>query len=105
MCYNKLLNSLHSSANVGRYQFVKPGKVSEELPVPVHIKKPPYYYAYQPPCDTFGKGEPQKASTIQTMRKTCKLAATILNKCPEIIKVRGAAHCIYSRVHIFEAII
>lgn len=64
-----------------------PGIVSEELSVPAHIDKPTYYYAFEEPSDTFTNPELVGINSIAIMRDTCRLAATILDKCQDVLKV------------------
>lgn len=69
---------------------MKPGNVSPELFVPDHIVKPDYYHKFKPPGSTESSSSPEikTAEDIEQMRETCKLAASILKSCQNIIKVR-----------------
>lgn len=66
----------------------RPGEVSPECKVPDYISKPHYYYEKNSPSSTEGIVEIKSADQIAMMRKSCTLAANILKKCEEIIKVR-----------------
>lgn len=55
--------------------------------MPDHIPKPAYYFDYIPPTDTFGNAMIQRQEIIARMRDTCRLAATILDKCPQVLQV------------------
>lgn len=66
------------------------GKVStERFTVPDHIDKPCYYETQKKPQDpSFGLSiEIKNDEQIQRMRESCKLAANILKKCGQEIKV------------------
>lgn len=81
---------LYFSRDKGDYEIVQPGTVSPELPVPKHINKPKYYHEYQTPdLLTSRKPEIKLAHKISAMRESCRLAANILEKCSEILKVRS----------------
>lgn len=56
-------------------------------PLPNRIKKPAYYISSDDVHPICGKAEIQKPSVIAAMRKTCRLAADILRKCPQILQV------------------
>lgn len=69
-----------------------PGKVSDKRwTVPDHITKPPYYETLNKPSITTGSIEIKNAEEISAMRGSCKLAANILKKCSEIVKVNCCA--------------
>jgi len=69
-----------------RYETVIPHRLSPELPVPEHINKPNYYFEYFPPTSSYGEAMVQRQDVIDRMRNTCRLAATILDKCPQVLK-------------------
>lgn len=75
--------------NLGRCELVREaGKVSKERwTVPDHIVKPPYYETLNKPSLTSGKIEIKSDEQIAGMRESCRLAANILKKCGELIKV------------------
>ena len=70
----------------GNYNIVKPGKVSEELTVPINIEKPPYFENHKPP-DPPSLIEIKTNEQIQNMRNSCTLAKTILNSIGKQIQV------------------
>lgn len=76
--------------SLGICNLVTPGNVSPELLVPDHISKPDYYYEYRPPGSTESSTAPEikTSQDIEQMRETCKLAASILKSCHNIIQVR-----------------
>lgn len=67
---------------------VRPGNVSSMRYVPDDIEKPPYCYVDDVP-DLFKsyKNEIKLSKAIAAMRDSCRLAANILDKCGEILKV------------------
>jgi methionyl aminopeptidase len=66
----------------------KLGKFNEDrYKVPDHINKPHYYFKLNKPSYTIGKIEIKNETQIEGMRKSCKLAANILKKCSEVVKV------------------
>lgn len=81
------------SPDEGNYEVIKPRFVSVERDVPDHIKKPKYYYQYQPP-DIFSSetAEIKGERKINKMRDSCRLAANILEKCSKLIQVCGLSH-------------
>lgn len=82
------LKIIHFSRDTGTYQIVRPGKVTDEQPVPAHIKKPTYYYHYEAPQTTDGNVDIKGEREIVKMRKSCQLAANILKSCSNIVQVR-----------------
>lgn len=62
--------------------------MTPERYVPDDIKKPPYFYENDTP-DMYSstKAEIKMMATIEAMRKSCRLAANILEKCSTILKV------------------
>lgn len=65
------------------------GKVlKNRYEVPDHIRKPHYYSVPNKPSNTTGKVEIKNEEQIEGMRRSCKLAANILKKCNEVVKVR-----------------
>lgn len=84
----KIIYILYFCRDKGKYEFVEPGTVSPELIVPEHIHKPKYYFQYQTPdLLTSTKAEIKLSHKISAMRESCRLAANILEKCSEILKV------------------
>lgn len=82
-------NSTFNSSDTGIYHIVRPGNVTPERLVPEHIDKPIYYFdQYPPDLFTSGKPEIKLPSAINAMRESCKLAANILHRCGQILKVR-----------------
>ena len=64
------------------------GKVSNDsYSVPDQIHKPPYYYVLNKQASTVGKIEIKNEKQIEGMRKSCRLAARILNMCQDVVKV------------------
>lgn len=62
------------------------GNVSPELHVPEHILKPNYYEEHviqKPTCNNI---EIKNSEQIIKIRKSCKLAAKILQSCKKIVK-------------------
>lgn len=90
---------LYNKYNLGTCQPIfDVGKVSEDrFTVPDHIDKPPYYVTQQRPPDE-KEIEIKNAEQIQRMRESCKLAANILKKCGQEIKVRQIQN--YHLLHI-----
>lgn len=67
---------------------VRPGNVSSMRYVPDSIERPPYCFEEDIP-DLFKsyKNEIKMSKAIAAMRDSCRLAANILDKCGEILKV------------------
>lgn len=64
------------------------GKViKNRYEVPEHIKKPHYYFFPNKASSTIGKIEIKNEKQIEGMRKSCKLAANILQMCTDVVKV------------------
>lgn len=64
------------------------GVVSQErYTVPEHIDKPPYYETLNKPSLTSGSIEIKNDEEISKMRASCRMAANILKKCGEMLKV------------------
>lgn len=64
------------------------GKVTENrYEVPEHINKPYYYFKPNKPSSTIGKIEIKNEQQIEGMRRSCKLAANILQICNDVVKV------------------
>lgn len=79
---------LFNSTDTGNYEIVRPGRVSRERPVPDHIEKPSYFqFVEEPDLFTSARPEIKMLSGVEAMRKSCRLAANILDKCSEILKV------------------
>jgi hypothetical protein len=55
--------------------------------VPHHIAKPSYYSKNELLHPMYGTADIQTPSVIKAMRTTSRLAANILDKCSEIVKV------------------
>lgn len=69
-------------------QITELGKVStERWTVPDQISKPTYYETLNKPSHTVGSIEIKSDEQISGMRKSCKLAANILKKCGDNLKV------------------
>lgn len=78
------------SYNVGKCNNLirKVGKVSpDRYTVPDLIDKPSYYENASRPIQSIETIEIKNEEQIQGMRKACKLAANILKKCSDIVKV------------------
>lgn len=76
------------TADTGKYEIVSPANVSAERPVPEHINKPEYYFQYIPPdIHAISKPEIKLEPQINAVRRSCELAATILDKVSRIVKV------------------
>lgn len=75
--------------NFGKCEHVTElGNVSKDRwTVPDHIVKPPYYETLNKPSLTTGTIEIKNEEQISFMRESCKLAANILKKCGDIVKV------------------
>lgn len=71
-----------------RWETVSPGNVSEMLQIPENLDVPEYFPDLLPIADRFGEPVIKSSDLIERMRKTCCLAATILDKCPEVLKVQ-----------------
>lgn len=67
---------------------VRPGNVSPIRKVPEHIVEPSYTHVVDVP-DLFKsyKNEIKLPNAIAAMRESCRLAANILDKCEQILKV------------------
>lgn len=78
------------SEDTGNYQIVRPGKMSPELSVPDYIQKPSYFYKYEPPNETEGLIEIKRDNQANAVRDSCVIAATILEKCANILAVIAA---------------
>ncbi|XP_018570426.1 methionine aminopeptidase 1D, mitochondrial isoform X2 [Anoplophora glabripennis] len=72
--------------SLGKYVIVKPGKVSPRKFVPDHIPKPSYYLTGEP-TENIEHPDIKNEQQIQRMRASCRLAANILKKIGENIKV------------------
>lgn len=88
--YQQFRNIFFKRHNLGSCDVIREaGKVSKERwTVPDHIAKPPYYETLNSPSRTDGTIEIKDDEQIAGMRKSCKLAANILKKCGDIVKVR-----------------
>lgn len=77
-----------NSTDTGVYKVVRPGNVSPLRDVPDGIEKPSYTYTQDVP-DLFQsqKNEIKLAHAINAMRESCRLAANILDKCGQMLKV------------------
>lgn len=65
------------------------GKVSKDsYSVPDHIQKPPYFYVLNKQASTVGNIEIKNEKQIAGMRRSCGLAASILNMCEDVVKVK-----------------
>lgn len=82
---------------------MRPGRVSQEHPVPDDIEKPSYYYRNEHMMSTQGEGEVKRLVQINGVRRSSELAAYILQKCSEIVDVGVTTEEIDKFVH-FEAI-
>jgi len=56
------------------------------LPVPSRIAKPSYCTREEAPNSTAGDAEIHQAPVIAAMRKTCRIAANVLNKCEQLLQ-------------------
>lgn len=75
--------------DTGKYQIVSPGKVSRSQPIPMYIDKPPYFYQYIAPENfIMSKPEIKLNNAVEGVRKSSQIAANILEKCEQILKVR-----------------
>ncbi|CAH1970785.1 unnamed protein product [Acanthoscelides obtectus] len=72
--------------NFGKYNIVKPGKVSTQMTVPDHIPKPSYYLTGEP-TELISCEEIKNTEQISKMRDSCQLAARILNEVEGYIQV------------------
>lgn len=90
--YQQARNFFFKKYNLGKCELVRElGKVSKERwNVPDHIAKPPYYETLNRPSKTDGRIEIKSDEDIARMRRSCKLAANILKKCADIVKVNAA---------------
>lgn len=79
-----------SSTDTGNYDIVQPGNVSPERYVPELIQKPAYFYEVDVlDMYTSTKAEIKLKNSVDAMRRSCKLAANILDKCSTILKVKN----------------
>lgn len=87
--YQQIRNIFFKKHDLGNCkQISEVGKVSSDRwIVPDHIIKPPYYETPNKPSGTYGPIEIKNAEQIAGMRESCKLAANILKKCGQILKV------------------
>lgn len=90
LCKKIWKKKINFSTDTGNYKIVRPGNVSPERYVPDNIQKPPYFYEHDTP-DMYSstKAEIKMPDTIAAMRKSCRLAANILEKCSTILKVEN----------------
>ncbi|KAF7284375.1 hypothetical protein GWI33_022162 [Rhynchophorus ferrugineus] len=87
-----------SQPNFGRYAIVNPGKVSPQKCVPENIVKPIYYKTGEP-VDSINFPEIKTNSQIEHMRRSCNIAAKILEKVGKTIKVGQTTDQIDCLVH------
>ena len=88
--YKQIRNIFFKKHNRGSCKNIitEPGNVSKERwTVPDNIEKPPYYETLNRPSETSGSIEIKTDEQITGMRKSCKLAANILKRCGDILKV------------------
>lgn len=88
--YQQIRNIFFRKHNRGATKNIitEPGNVSKERwIVPDNIDKPPYYETLNRPSITNGKIEIKTNEQIKGMRESCKLAANILRRCGNILKV------------------
>lgn len=88
--YQQIRNIFFKKHNRGTCKNIitEPANVSKERwTVPDEIDKPPYYETLNRPSSTSGSIEIKTDEQIAGMRKSCKLAANILKKCADILKV------------------
>lgn len=65
------------------------GNVTSNYKIPDHIIKPHYFYELNKPASFEGEHiEIKNEEEIAKMRTSCKIAAKILNKCQDIVKVQ-----------------
>jgi len=76
-------NSIRTFINV----IYEAGEVISSYVVPDHIVKPSYYTEINKPANLIGNININNEEQIKSMRKSCKIAANILEKCHEIVKV------------------
>ncbi|XP_070499582.1 methionine aminopeptidase-like [Chironomus tepperi] len=81
-------NSIRTFVNV----IYEPGEVESSYVVPDHIVKPSYYTEINKPANLIGKININNENQIKNMRKSCKIAANILEKCHEIVKPGISTH-------------
>ncbi|XP_070509001.1 methionine aminopeptidase 1D, mitochondrial-like [Chironomus tepperi] len=63
------------------------GKVSKDsYSVPDCIQKPPYYHVLNKQAATVGQIEIKNEKQIEGMRRSCRLAARMLNMCEDVVK-------------------
>ncbi|KAJ8947931.1 hypothetical protein NQ314_008524 [Rhamnusium bicolor] len=89
VCYNVQTRNLFwkkRKPNFGKYKIVEPGKVSPRKLVPHHIPKPSYYNTGEP-IENIAYPEIKNYQQIEGMRESCTLAANILKKIEENVKV------------------
>lgn len=75
------------------------GLVYEEHPVPKHIETPSYFNRFEPPIATDGEGDIKGIVQIEAVRKSCGIAASVLERCSKIIKVGVTTEDIDHFVH------
>lgn len=63
------------------------GEVKSSYEIPDHIVKPHYFYKLNDPPSFNGLIEIKSQEQIQRIRESCKIAANILKKCHEVVKV------------------
>lgn len=87
--YQQIRNIFFKKHNLGKCEIISEvGKVSEDRwTVPDNIIKPPYYEKLNQQSQSYGTIEIKNDEQIAGMRESCKLAANILKKCGNILKV------------------
>lgn len=84
--------------NLGKYNVVLPGNVSQQQRVvPDHILKPPYFETGAPPSLSFTCPEVKNQSQIEGMRRACQVAQQVLEGVGQEVKV---SYCISLQVNV-----
>ncbi|XP_077298716.1 methionine aminopeptidase 1D, mitochondrial [Arctopsyche grandis] len=84
--------------NFGKYEIVKPARISPILDVPENIDKPEYYQTCEP-SPALGNPEIKNETQIQHMKASCRLASSILKDLNEFVQVGITTDDIDKYVH------
>ena len=85
---NTIRNNVRTFINI----INEPGEVRSSYNIPDSIIKPPHFYTLNEPSSLIGNITIHDEEQIRRMKKSCRIAANILNKCHEIVQVRSSNH-------------
>jgi hypothetical protein len=78
---------MRKKVDYGKFNIVEPGSVSPQKQVPDYIPKPSYYVTGEP-SEVMEAPEIKNHRQILGMRESCKLAANILKRVGNYVKVK-----------------